>query len=170
MSNTQIQKLISPAMLSSTTRKKIDSWKEKFPSEQKQSAVIPALMIVQDENGGWLTNELIDAVANYLEMPKIAVYEVATFYKMFDLKPVGRHKIYLCTNISCMLCGSSEIASYLKEKLGIGFNETTADGKFTLKEEECLAACVKAPMMIIDKTYHENLTTAKVDQILAALD
>ena len=168
MSNTQT--LISPAMLSAETRKKIDHWTQKYPPEQKQSAVIPALHIVQEENGGWLSEALIEGVAAYLEMPKIAVYEVATFYSMYELKPVGRHKISLCTNISCMLCGSAQIADYLKQKLGISFNETTEDGKFTLKEVECLAACTNAPMMMIGKTYHENLTPEKIDQILASLD
>ncbi|MFO1257868.1 MAG: NADH-quinone oxidoreductase subunit NuoE [Gammaproteobacteria bacterium] len=165
-----VQTLISPATLSTESRKQIDQWLKKFPSSEKQSAVIAALHIVQDENGGWLSNELIEGVAQYLQMPKIAVYEVATFYTMFELKPTGKHKIYLCTNVSCMLCGCGNIADHLKQKLGIDFNETSTDGQFTLKAVECLAACGGAPMMQIGKTYYENLTPEKVDHILAGLD
>jgi NADH-quinone oxidoreductase subunit E len=168
--NDVVKPLSSPALLSKEARTQIDAWVKKYPSDQKQSAVIAALTIVQDENGGSLTQELMDAVAAYLGMPKIAVYEVATFYTMFELKPVGRHKISVCTNISCMLCGSDEIVGHLKQKLGINFNETTADGKFTLKSVECLAACGGAPMMLIGHTYHENLTSQKVDTILASLE
>jgi len=157
-------------MLSETTCKEIDKWTAKFPADKKQSAVLPALHIVQDENGGWLTNELMDAVADYLEMPKIAVYEVASFYSMYSLKPVGRHKINVCTNISCMLRNSAAIVEHLKKKLNINIGETTEDGKFTLREVECLGACVNAPMMQVDKQYHENLTAEKVDEILDGLD
>jgi len=157
-------------LLSPESRAQIDGWVAKYPPDRKSSAVMAALTIAQDQNGGWLTNELMDAVAEYLEMPPIAVYEVATFYSMYELKPVGRHKICVCTNISCLLCGSDEIVGHLKQKLGIGFGETTPDGKFSLKEVECLAACAGAPMMLIGKTYYENLTAAKIDEILAGLE
>ena len=152
--------------LSQTVRDEIDASVTKFPSTQKQSAVLSALTLVQEENGGWLTNELIELVADYLEMPKIAVYEVATFYSMFNLAPVGKHQINVCTNISCQLCGSEKIVEHLENRLGIKMGETTSNGKFTLKGVECLAACVNAPMMQIGKDYHENLTAEKVDEIL----
>lgn len=164
------QTLTSLTVLSQDARAHIDAWLKKFPSDQKQSAVIAALTFVQDENGGWLTNELMDAVAAYLGMPKIAVYEVATFYSMFELKPVGRHKICVCTNISCMLCGSKDIVKHLESKLGIRMGETTPDGKFTLKSVECLAACTAAPMMQIGREYYENLTDKKIDEILKTLE
>jgi NADH-quinone oxidoreductase subunit E len=132
--------------------------------------VMAALRIVQDQNGGYLTSDLIDAVAEYLDMPSIAVYEVASFYSMYELEPVGRHKICLCTNVSCMLCGSDDILAYLQKKLGIGFGETTQDGRFTLKEVECLGACGGAPMMQIHNKYYENLTPERIDEILAVLE
>lgn len=164
------QTLTSLTLLSQQARSHIDGWLKKFPANQKQSAVIAALTYVQDENGGWLTNDLMDAVAAYLGMPKIAVYEVATFYSMFELKPVGRHKICVCTNISCMLCGSKEVVKHLESKLGISLGETTPDGKFTLKSVECLAACAGAPMMQIGREYYENLTDQKIDEILKTLE
>lgn len=148
----------------------IDKVLAKFPADHRQSAVISALMIVQNHNKGWLTTELMDQVADYIGMPKIAVYEVATFYSMFELKPVGRHKICVCTNISCMLRGSDTITDHLKNTLAIDFNQTTADGRFTLQSVECLAACGGAPMMQIGDYYHENLTPEKVDKILAGLE
>lgn len=157
-------------LISAAALARIDHWLEKYPAEHKISAVIPALTIVQDENGGWITPELMDAVAVYLSLPAIAVYEVATFYTMFELKPVGAHKISVCTNISCMLRGSDKIVAHLQQKLGIRPGETTADGKFTVKEVECLAACGGAPMFMVGKNYHENLTPEKVDAILAALE
>lgn len=157
-------------LLSINAKQEIDRWIAKYPADQKQAAVMAALRIAQDMNGGWLTNELIEAVANYLEMPTIAVAEVATFYSMYELKPVGRHKICVCTNISCLLCGSDGIVDHLKQKLGIGFGETTSDGRFTLKEVECLGACVGAPMMQIGNTYYENLTPESVDKILSEFD
>ncbi len=159
--------LISPDVLSQKARSHIDHWLQKYPKEQKQSAIIAALTYVQNENGGFLTNELIEAVAAYLGMPKIAAFEVATFYSMFELKPVGRHKICVCTNISCMLSGSNDIVKHLTNKLGIGLGETTSDGKFTLKSVECLAACCGAPAMQIGDHYYENLNAQKVDEILA---
>lgn len=157
-------------MLSSETLAEIDKWIAKYPPERKQSAIIPALHIVQDANGGWLSDELIAELAAYLEMPAIAAYEVATFYSMFELKPVGRNKICVCTNVSCMLCGSDDIVEHLQNKLGIEFGETTADGKFSLKEVECLGACGNAPMFQIGKQYYENLTPEKVDEILDSLE
>lgn len=157
-------------LLSDQVRAEIDQWVVKYPVDQKQSAVMPALRIVQEANGGWLTTELMDAIAEYLSMPAIAVYEVATFYSMYELKPVGRYKICVCTNISCMLCGSDGIVSHLQSKLGIKMGQTTSDGKFSLKEVECLGACAGAPMFQIDRHYYENLTPEKVDQILDSLD
>jgi NADH-quinone oxidoreductase subunit E len=161
--------LTSPDYLSVNVRQQIDHWVQKYPPDQKQSAVIAALTLVQAENGGWLKKEDMDAVAAYLGMPKIAVYEVATFYSMFELKPVGKYKISVCTNVSCLLCGCEKIVEYLEKKLSIKMGETTADGKFTLKSVECLAACAGAPMMQIGSIYYENLTPQKIDEILATL-
>jgi NADH-quinone oxidoreductase subunit E len=158
------------ALLSADSRADIDRWVAKYPPEQKQSAVMAALRIAQEQNGGYLTNDLIDAVADYLEMETIAAYEVASFYSMYELKPVGRHKICVCTNISCMLCGSDQVVSHLENKLGIKMGETTEDGRFTLKEVECLGACVNAPMFQIGRDYHEKLTPEKIDAILDGLD
>jgi len=135
-----------------------------------QSACMAALRIVQDMNGGHLTTELMDQVADYLDMPPIAVYEVATFYSMYEHKAVGRHKICLCTNVSCMINGSDSILEHLNRRLKIGFGEVTEDSKFSLKEVECLGACGGAPMMQIGNTYYENLTPELVDQILDGLE
>ncbi|MBK7543966.1 MAG: NADH-quinone oxidoreductase subunit NuoE [Candidatus Competibacteraceae bacterium] len=158
-------------LLSAHARAEIDHWLIRYPDDQKQSAVLAALREVQHENGGWLTTELMDAVADYLDMPPIAVYEVASFYSMFELKPVGRHNIAVCTNISCMLRGGETVLGHIEKKLGIKLGESTPDGKFYLKrEEECLAACCGAPMMQVDHVYYENLTPEKVDQILASLE
>lgn len=156
------------AVLSEQTRQEIDKWIAKYPADKKQSAVIPALTIVQDETG-WLTTELMDAVAEYLDMEPISVYEVATFYSMFHLKPVGRHVVSICTNVSCMLCGSEEVVGHLENKLGIKLGETTEDGRFTLREVECLGSCAGAPMFQVGKTYFENLTPEKIDSILSDL-
>ena len=158
-------------ILSSHTRQEIDSWLERYPPDQRQSAVLAALREAQHENSGYLTRELMDAVAEYIDMPEVAVYEVATFYSMFELQPVGRHSISVCTNISCMLRGSDDILAYIEAKLGIKLGESTPDGKFFLKrEEECLAACCGAPMMQVDHVYYENLTPEKVDKILDNLE
>ena len=157
-------------LLSEASRAEIDRWIAKYPPDRKQAAVMAALRIAQDQNGGWLSVELIEAVAEYLEMPPIAAHEVATFYTMYDLKPVGRHKVCICTNISCQLNGSARIMDHLQKKLGVKPGETTSGGKFTLKEVECLGACGGAPMMMVDKTYYENLTPEKVDQILDQLE
>lgn len=156
--------------LSAHARAQIDQWIAKYPPDRKQAAVMAALAIVQDENGGWLTPELMTAVAEYLDMPPVAVEEVATFYTLYDLKPTGRHKIYVCTNISCMLRGSDRIVAHLEQKLGIKLGDTTADGKFTLKEAECLAACGGAPMFMVGRTYYENLTPERVDAVLGQLE
>lgn len=157
--------------LSVHTREVIDMWLAKFPVDQKQSAVLAALREAQHENNGYLTLPLMDAVAEYLEMPNIAVYEVATFYSMLEMKPVGRHSISVCTNISCMLRGADDIVEHIEKKCGIKAGESTEDGRIYLKqEEECLAACCGAPMMMVDHKYYENLTPDKVDQILNELD
>lgn len=157
-------------LLSERSRAEIDRWIAKYPPDRKQAAVMAALRIAQDQNGGWLSVDLIEAVAEYLEMPPIAAYEVATFYTMYDLKPVGRHKVRVCTNISCLLNGSDRIMNHLQKRFGIKPDETSAGGKFTLKEVECLGACGGAPMMMVDKTYYENLTPEKVDEILNKLE
>lgn len=149
---------------------RIDRWLARYPDDQKQSAVIASLRIVQEVNGGHLTRDLMDQVANYLEMTPISVYEVATFYSNFEHKPVGRHKICLCTNISCMLRGSDELLEHLKKKLGVGVGEVTADGKFSIKKVECLGACGGAPMMQIGKVYYEDLTETRLDDILDNLE
>ena len=158
------------SLFSAEIRSHIDTWIAKYPAEWKQSAVMEALRVVQEDNGGWLTRELMDKVAAYLDMAPIAVYEVATFYSMYEHKPVGKHKICLCTNISCMLCGSDKIVQHLESKLDIKLGETSKDGRFTLKEVECLGACVGAPMMQIGDKYYENLTPELVDSILDSLE
>ncbi len=157
-------------VLSTESLAEIDKWVAKYPGEQKQSAVMAALRIAQEANGGYLTTELMDAVADYLDMPRVSAYEVATFYSMYELTPVGKHKICVCTNISCMLCGSDDVVAHFKKRLGIGLGETTADGRITLKEVECLGACVGAPMLQIDRQYFENLTPETIDKILDGLD
>jgi NADH-quinone oxidoreductase subunit E len=159
----------SAFILSDDVKQKIDAWREKFPPEQARSALLYALRVAQEEQG-WLSEPLMDAIAIHLSVPRIAVYEVATFYTMYDLKPVGRHKIGVCTNISCLLNGSEKIAAHLQKRLGVGFNETTADGKCYLQELECLAACAGAPALIIDdKHYHEHMTIEKIDALLETL-
>ena len=156
--------------LSAEMISEIEEWILKFPAKQKRSAVIAALTIVQRHNNGWLSQGLLDAVAVYLELPTIAVYEVATFYSMFELQPVGKYKICVCTNLSCMLCGCKKIVSHLKNKLNLDFGQTTKDSKFTLKEIECIAACDKAPVIQVNGKYFENVTIESVDQILAELE
>lgn len=157
--------------LSEHVMAEIDRWLEKYPPDQKQSAVLAALREVQHENGGYLTKELMDAVARYLDMSPIHVYEVASFYSMLETGKVGRHSISVCTNISCMLNGADNIVRHIENKLGIKTGESSADGRYYLKrEEECLAACCGAPMMMVDHVYHERLTPEKVDAILSGLD
>ena len=158
-------------LLTAGTRMQIDAWVARFPADGKRSAIIQSMMAAQVQNGGQLTRDLMDAVADYLSIPPVWAYEVGSFYSMFDLQAVGRHKINVCTNISCMLRGSEDIVEHLENKLGIKLGETTEDGRITLKvEEECLAACCGAPMMLVDGHYHENLTPEKVDEILEALE
>ena len=157
-------------MLSNEAIKKIDYELTKYPADKRQAAVMAALRIVQTERG-WLSKESISEVAAYLRIPEIAALEVATFYNMYDLEPVGQYKISICTNISCMLRDSDAIVHHLQTKLGVGFNEVTADGKFCLKEGECMGACGGAPLMTVNNhTMHEFLTTDKVDAILLDLN
>ena len=154
-------------VLSAHVREEIDRWVARFPEGRQRSAVIAALHAAQHENKGFLTREIMEAVAQYLGIPAIQVFEVATFYSMFETKPVGRHSISVCTNISCMLCGGEKILAHIEKRLGIKVGESTPDGRFYLKnEEECLAACCGAPMMMVDHKYYENLTPARVDEIL----
>lgn len=156
-------------MLSPEAIKKIDYELTKYPADQRQAAVMSALRIVQTERG-WLSKESITEVAQYLGMPEIAAMEVATFYNMYDLNPVGKYKITICTNISCMLRGSDEIVDHLQHKLCVGFNEVTADGKYCLKEGECMGCCGGAPLMHVNNTkMYEFLSPEKVDAILEEL-
>jgi NADH-quinone oxidoreductase subunit E len=156
-------------MLSAHATEKIDLELAKYPADRKRSAVISALAIAQTENGH-LTAELMDAVAAYLGMPPIAVYEVATFYGMFDIEPVGAHKLCICTNLPCALRGAAAAAEHLKNVLGIDFNETTPDGKFTLKEGECFGACGDAPVVLHNnKTMLSFMSKERIDQVLAEL-
>lgn len=157
-------------LLSAHVREEIEHWLSKYPNDQKRSAVLAALRAVQHEEG-YLSVEQMDAVADYLGLEPIAVYEVASFYSMYELKPVGRHTIAVCDNISCLLRGGDKIVEYIENKLDIKRGESTADGKFYLKmEEECLAACCGAPMMQVDHVYYENLTPEKVDEVLDSLE
>lgn len=154
-------------MLEIKTVKKIQAETKKYPENRQQSAVLYALNLVQHDNNGFLTTKLMDEVAELLEMPKVSVYEVATFYSMLETAPCGRNNVAICTNISCMLRGSDDIVKHVQEKLGIKLGESTDDGRIYLKkEEECLAACCGAPMMQVNHIYHENLTIKKVDEIL----
>ena len=153
-------------MLTPESFKKIDREIAKYPADQKQSAVMAALAIAQEELG-WLSSEAIECVANYLEMPQMAAYEVASFYNMYDLKPVGKYKLTVCTNLPCMLSGGVDAAEYLKQKLGVGFNETTADGKFTLKEGECMGACGDAPVFIVNnRSMCSHMHPEQIDKLL----
>lgn len=158
------------SLLNHEAREEIDRWIAKYPRDQKQSAVMAALRIVQEQNSGYLTEALMNAVAEYLDMPRIAVYEVATFYSMYEHQPVGRHKIGVCNSISCLLCGSQEILAHLQNKLGVKPGEVTEDGKFSIKEVECLGACIGAPVVMIGKQYYENLTPESLDKLLEDLD
>ena len=154
-------------ILSENVRKEIDSIRTKFPYDKSKSSIIESLLVIQHENNGYLSQELIEALARYLNVQKIDVYEVATFYSMFNLKPVGKHTISVCTNVSCMLRNSDQIVEYIEKKLKIKIGESTKDNKFYLKDEmECLAACNGAPMMQVNHINYENLTFEKIDQIL----
>ena len=158
-------------LLSDHTRSEIDHWLAKFPEDRKRSAVLSALNAAQHQNQGYLTTDLMDAVADYLGMAAIHVYEVASFYSMYEIKPVARNNVAICTNISCMLMGSDSIVDYVEKKLGIKIGESTEDGRIYLKcEEECLAACAGGPMMQVNHKYYENLTAEKVDEILDRLE
>jgi NADH-quinone oxidoreductase subunit E len=158
------------AVLTDATRKRIDHWVAKFPPERKRSAVIQGLFAAQEQNNGFLTDELTAAVAKYLDILPVFAYEVASFYSMLETHPVGRHNVAVCTNISCWLNGADGIVKHCEEKLGVKLGESTADGRVYLKrEEECLAACCGAPMMTVDGRYHEHLTPEKVDEILDGL-
>ena len=159
-------------ILSHHEREEIDSWLQRYPADRKQSALLAALRAVMHEDH-YLSVEKMDAVADYLGLPEIAVYEVASFYSMFELdkKAAAKYSISVCTNVSCMLCGSDQILEHVEKKLGIKLGESTPDGKFFLKmEEECLAACSSAPMMQINHVYHTDLTPQKVDEILDGLE
>jgi NADH-quinone oxidoreductase subunit E len=156
-------------MLSPIALKKIDREVAKYPPDQKQSAVMAALAVAQDEKG-WLATETMDFVAEYLGMPPIAVYEVASFYAMYNLKPGGRHKLTVCTNLPCALSGGTHAAAHLKSRLGIDFNQTTADGRFTLKEGECMGACGDSPVLLVDnKRMCSWMSDEKLDHLLDEL-
>jgi NADH-quinone oxidoreductase subunit E len=153
-------------MLSTEVQGKIDREIAKYPADQKQSAVMSALAFAQDEHG-WLSTDIMDAVARYLGMPPVAVYEVATFYTMYNLKPQGRFKVTICTNLPCALSGATAAAAHLKARLGVGFNETTPDGRFTLKEGECMGACGDAPVLIVnDRRMCSWMSDAKLDELV----
>jgi len=156
-------------MLTTDSLKRIDREVAKYPADQKKSAVMSALVVAQDEKG-WLSTELMDYVAQYLGMPPVAVYEVATFYSMYNLKPTGRHKLTICTCLPCGLQGALAAADHLREKLGIGFNETTPDGRFTLKEGECMGACAMAPVVLVNnKKMHDYMSNEKLDKLIESL-
>jgi NADH-quinone oxidoreductase subunit E len=157
-------------LLLEKTRSEIDHWVAKFPPGRQRSASLAALRAAQEQNEGFLTADLMDAVAEYLKLPPIQVYEVASFYSMFETHPCGRHHLSICTNISCMLRGGEELLEHAQRKLGIRANQSTADGRiFLKKEEECLAACTGAPMAMVDHVFHEHLTPEKLDAVLEAL-
>ena len=158
-------------MLTEQTQKTIDHWVAKFPQDKKRSALIQALIAAQEQNGGWITRELTEAVAQYLEVPAVWAHEVVSFYSMFFTEPVGRHKVNICTNISCWLNGAEGMLAHAEEKLGVKLGETTGDGRITLvREEECLAGCCGAPMAVVDGHYHEKLDLQKLDTILDGLE
>lgn len=159
---------VKQAMLSDTALAEIEQELSKYPPDRRQSALMAALRIAQDEHG-WLSTELIEYVANVIQVPPVRAYEVATFYSMYDMEPVGKYKLEVCTNISCMLRGCDKIMDHLTDSLGIQVGETTEDGRFTLREVECLAACAGAPMMQIGPDYYEDLTPEKIDEILRGL-
>ena len=160
-----------PPTLPEHVRHELDKWVARFPEGRERSAIIAGLHAAQHENHGFLSPELMDGVAAYLDVPRIQVYEIASFYSMFETKPVGRHSVSVCTNVSCMLRGGDELLEHIETRLGIKTGESTPDGRIFLKrEEECLAACCGAPMMMVDHRYHENLTAERVDEILDSLE
>ena len=157
-------------MLSEQVQAKIDRELKKYPADQKQSAVMSALRFVQDEKG-WISPDDMTDVAAYLGMPQMQVYEVATFYNMYNLKPMGKHTLTVCTNLSCTLCGALDTVKYIETKLGIGLGEVTKDGKFGLRESECMGACIDAPLLTVsNKKLCGRMTPEKIDQLLAELD
>lgn len=163
--------MTNESILSAHTIEEIDDWIKRYPQEHKKSALLAALRAAQHQNKGYLTEPLMDAVADYLDLSKIEVYEVASFYSMYELKPVARHNIAVCTNVSCMLMGSDTIVNHLERKLGIKLGESTADGRIYLKkEEECLAACAGGPMMQVNHKYYTDLTAEKLDEIVDSLE
>ena len=157
-------------LFSETVIERLKSWELKYPSNRKASIILPGLHIIQDENRGFLTTELMNKLACYLDVPKSSVYEVATFYSMYDLSPVGRHKLNVCTNVSCMLSGAKKVVSYIENKLGIKMGSTTKDGRITFRSVECQGACCGAPMLEVGKVFYENLTDDKIDKIIESLD
>ena len=158
-------------MLSEKTRNTIDAWVARFPADKKRSALIQSLLAAQEQNGGWITQELTEAVADYLELPTVWAHEVVSFYSMFFTEPVGRHKVNICTNISCWLNGADRMVEHAEKKLGVKLGETTADGRITLvREEECLAGCCGAPMAVVDGHYKEHLDIDTLDEILDGLE
>ena len=159
------------AMLTAETRKTIDHWVAKFPEDKKRSALIQSLIAAQEQNGGWITPELTEAVADYLDLPPVWAHEVVSFYSMFFTEPVGRHKVNICTNISCWLNGADELVAHAEKKLGVKLGGTTGDGRITLvREEECLAGCCGAPMAVVDGHYKEHLDIEKLDALLDGLE
>jgi len=164
-------KMQPSAVLTEETLKTIDHWVAKFPEDKKRSALIQSLMAAQEQNGGWITRELTEAVAAYLDLPPVWAHEVVSFYSMFFDRPTGRNKVHVCTNISCWLNGAEDLVDHAEKKLGVKLGGTTDDGRITLvREEECLAACCGAPMMVVNGHYHENLDVEKMDAILDGLD
>ncbi len=157
-------------MVSAEVIAKLEKVVAKFPADKKRSAILEGLHILQDNNGGYLTDELQIALADYLGVSKVDVFEVATFYIMYERSPVGRHKLHLCTNVSCMLNGAYDLLKHIENRLGIKVGETTKDGRITLKEVECQGACAGSPMLEVDKVFHENLTIATVDKIIDGLE
>ncbi|MBK8639489.1 MAG: NAD(P)H-dependent oxidoreductase subunit E [Chromatiaceae bacterium] len=162
-------RVVKEGLFDATTRAAIDAYITRYPEEWKQSAVMPALTLVQDWNGGWLSRELMDDVARYLDMPAIAVYEVATFYNMYDLEPTAKNKVCVCNSISCMLNGSEELIAHVEHQYGLKPGQTSSDGRFTFKEVECLGACRHAPVVLVGHTYHEGLTPEALDKLIEGL-
>ncbi len=166
----QVKDVDPLALLTAHTREHIDAWVAKFPPDRKRSALIQGLFATQEQNGGFLTDELIVAVARYLDLPQVWAFEVASFYSMFETSPVGRNNVAICTNISCWLNGAEDLVRHCEKKLGTQLGGSTEDGRIYLKrEEECLAACCGAPMMVVNGHYHEHLDIAKLDKILDEL-
>lgn len=166
----QVREVDPQVALDADTRAHIDHWLTKFPPERRRSALIQALMKAQEQNGGWLSDEIVTAVAKYLDIPAVWAYEVASFYSMLHLGPCGRNKVSICTNISCWLNGADALVAHAENKLGVKLGESSADGRVHLvAEEECLAACIRAPMALVNGEYFEDLTPAELDRIIDGL-